>query len=105
MSSSSREYKLHVLKPNDRVQLKTRRKIPFQRLISLLLEGHEVFIECDRRIAHYIRKRIEREIDELVEAYPSYYRNMEGYTFKLSLVSHILRRSEESPAKTFKREK
>jgi len=94
-SRKSRKYELHVLKPDDRIQLRVRKKLPFKKLISLLLEGHEVFIECDRRIAYYIRKRIEKEIGELVETYPSVYKGMEGYTFKLSLVDHVLKKIGE----------
>ena len=91
MSRRSTEYELHPLKENDEVQLRVRKRIPFDRLISLLLEGHEVFIECDRKTAYYIRKKVERRINELVEAYPSIYRGMEGYVFKVSLVSRVLR--------------
>jgi len=96
MSSRSREYELHPISPGDEVQLKVRRHIPFERLISLLLEGHEVFIECDRRTAYYIRRRIEGRIGELVEAYPSIYRGMDGYVFKISLVGRVLSESGSS---------
>jgi hypothetical protein len=85
------EYELHVLKPTDDVQLKIRRRIPLEKIVSLLLEGHEVFIECDRRIAHYIRKRASSKIGIEVEAYPSVYKGMEGYVFKVSLVDQVIK--------------
>jgi hypothetical protein len=97
MSSGSREYKLYPLGPGDDVQLRVRRRVPLERLVSLLLEGHEVFVECDRRMASYIRRRIESRIGELVEAYPSIYRGMEGYVFKVSLVGRVLGGGAQPP--------
>ena len=88
------EYEVHVLKPTDDVQLKIRRRVPLEKIISLLLEGHEVFIECDRRVAHYIRKRASSRIGIEVEAYPSIYKGMEGYVFKVSLVDQVLKMRE-----------
>jgi len=92
MSKASRkgEYEVYDV-TGQHVQLRVRRRVPWGKIISLLLEGHEVFIPCDRRTAYYIRKRVEREIGELIEAYPSSYRGMEGYTFKVSLVEQYLR--------------
>lgn len=89
--SSRPEYEVHVLGPDDEVQLNVRRRVPLEKITSLLLEGHEVFIECDRRIAHYIKKRLSSKIGASVEAYPSVYKNMEGYVFKVSLVDQVLR--------------
>ncbi|MEM2288363.1 MAG: hypothetical protein QW503_04660 [Sulfolobales archaeon] len=85
--SGSREYRVTPVREGDNVQLRMpKRRIPWDRIISLLLEGHEVFIECDRRAAHYIRRRIEARVGELVEAYPAIYDGAEGYVFKLTIL-------------------
>ena len=84
------EYEVHPLKPDDSVQLRVRKRVPIDKIINLLLEGHEVFIECDRRTAYYIKRRISNELNTLVEAYPSIYRGAEGYVFKISIVRQFL---------------
>jgi len=84
------EYEVHPLKPDDSVQLKIRKRVPLDKIINLLLEGHEVFIECDRRTAHYIKRRISDELNTPVEAYPSIYKGVEGYVFKISIVKQLL---------------
>jgi len=84
------EYEVHPLKPDDSVQLKIRKRVPLGRIINLLLEGHEVFIDCDRRTAYYIKRRISDELNVQVEAYPSIYRGIEGYVFKISIVKQLL---------------
>jgi hypothetical protein len=84
-------YNIYPLKPDDEIQLRIRKRIPFDRLISLLLEGHEVFMECDRRIAYYIKHKLEEKIGTSVEVYPSMYKGMKGYMFKVSLVDQVLK--------------
>lgn len=85
----SREYKV-IDVTGEAVTLRVRRRIPWDKIISLLLEGHEVFVDCDRRGAYYIRRQLERRLGELVEAYPSEFQGMTGYTFKLSIVQRFL---------------
>lgn len=75
---------------DEEVQIRVRRSFPIKRIISLLLEGEEIFMPIDRKAASYIRKKVENEIGELIEAYPAIYKDMEGYVFKISLVREVL---------------
>jgi len=86
----SNEYRVYPVDPEEGAQLKIRKKVPIDRIICLLLEGYEVFIECDRRTAHYIKRRISGELGVQVESYPSIYRGMDGYVFKISIVKQLL---------------
>jgi hypothetical protein len=86
----SNEYRVYPVDPDEGAQLKVRKKVPIDRIICLLLEGYEVFIECDRRTAHYIKRRISGELGVHVESYPSIYRGMDGYVFKISIVKQFL---------------
>ena len=70
-----------------RLRIRQRRKIPYDEIISLLVEGNEVFIpEMDRRVAHYVKKRLAKMIGTEVVAIPSEYRGEHGYAFRISLI-------------------
>jgi len=81
----------YTIKPDDEMPELRFKRIPYKRIASLLGEGFTVFIPCERRKASYIRKRLESIIGELIEAYPSTYKDMIGYTFKMSLVEQVIR--------------
>ena len=83
-------YEVYKVENDEMLRLRYRRRVPWDKIISLLLEGHEVFIPCDRRTAYYVKKGIEKRIGEPVETYPSVYKDMEGYLFKISLVRKVL---------------
>jgi len=72
------------------VQLKVHKKFPYGKIISLLLEGEDIFMEVNRRQAYYLRRRIEKMIGEMIEAHPVYYDGREGYLFKISMVKEYL---------------
>ncbi len=92
MSTGRGEYEVYRVEDSEMVRLKYRRRVPWDKIISLILEGHDIFIPCDRRMAYYIRRNLERRIGELVEVYPSVYSSMDGYIFKMSLVHKMLAR-------------
>lgn len=87
----SREYRVEKVE-GDAI-LKVRKKVPWNKIKSLLIEGFEVFVECDRRTAYYIRKKLEKELKIQIESYPSLYKGMSGYVFKIALVHEFLKRS------------
>jgi len=78
---------------NKKVQLKTRKKIPYVEILKLLLQGESVFIEVNRKMAYYIKRRLNNlakgiGTDILIESYPSIFTEddgteLEGYVFKM----------------------
>jgi len=90
--SHSPEVVVHKVEKGKFLELKYRRKFPYEKIISLLMEGHEVFLQIDRQAAYRIRKYVEKRIGELIEVYPSIYDGMDGYLFKCSFVKEVMRR-------------
>lgn len=89
-----RTYRVIKLTPDKLIRLRTRvrRKVPYDQLISLLVEGHEVFVpDMDRRVASHVRRELSKRIGVEVESYPSELDGMNGYTFKLSIVDEYLK--------------
>ena len=79
-----------------RLRVRERKKVPYNSIIELLLEGHEVFMpELDRRMAYHIKKQLEKKIGLEVKAYPSTYDGMNGYLFKVSLIDEYLKSRRE----------
>lgn len=74
-----------------RARVRARKRVPYDEMIELMMEGHEVFIpDIGRRTAWYIKKKLSEKIGEEVVAYPSEYKGMSGYLFKVSLISKLL---------------
>lgn len=70
-----------------RLRIRQCRRIPYDEIVSLLVEGNEVFIPgMDRRVAHYVKKRLSHIIGTEVIAIPSEYRGEHGYAFRVSLI-------------------
>lgn len=91
---SRMSYKVIKLEGDDllRLRVKKRKKVPYDEIIDLLIEGHEVFIpDMDRRIAAYVRRALEYKIGVKVEYYPSELKGQNGFTFKLSIVDEYLK--------------
>lgn len=88
------EYKAIRLTSKDLVKLrvKRRRKIPYDEIISLLIEGYDVFIpEMNRKTASYLKRRLSEILRTEVLAFPSEFQGMNGYTFKISLIDKFLK--------------
>jgi len=72
------------------VEIRVRRRFPYDKIISLLMNGDTVFLPIDRKAASYLRRQLEKRIGELVEAYPAVYEGKEGYVFRFSLVRQLM---------------
>ena len=80
--------------------LKPRKRVPYSEILDLLIEGHEIFIECDRKMAYYYRTMFEKKLRERginigVVAYPAIYKKKGGYIFRLSIVDILSREIDE----------
>jgi hypothetical protein len=76
-----------------RLRVRARRKVPYNELCELLVEGHEVFIpEMNKNTAFRARKILSKMLGCEVQAYPSELKGQSGYTFKVSLVQEYLKR-------------
>lgn len=86
-----------VIEPEDTIRLRTKR-IPYQKIASLLLNGHDIFIVCERRKASYIRRKLEKLVGELIEAYPCIYNErIEGYSFRISGIQQMIDKKSNPP--------
>ena len=72
------------------LEIRVRRRFPYDKIISLLMNGDTVFLPIDRKAASYLRRQLEKRIGELVEAYPAVYEGKEGYVFRFSLVRQLM---------------
>jgi len=79
---------IKVVKKGDKVEIKQRKRYPYVEILSLLLQGEDVFIKVNRKMAYHIKRRlneglkmagIEAEIDSI----PSVYDGEEGYMFRM----------------------
>lgn len=76
-----------------RLRVKSRKRVPYDEIISLLVEGHEVFIpEMSRTTANYVKRALSSKVGTKVEAYPSEMDGKLGYAFKISIVEEYLKR-------------
>lgn len=91
MSNESNTYKVIPAK-NKKLKLRSRKRIPYSEILMLLLQGEEVFMEVDRRMAYYIAKNLNSiaqylGIDTRIEKYPTTIEEdgetLEGYVFKM----------------------
>lgn len=91
----SKEHEFHIVEDNEYPMLKIKQRYPYNRIIQLLLEGHEIFIELNRKSAYYFKKELQKKTGLPIESYPAYYKKMKGYVFRISLVREFLRRVHE----------
>ena len=75
-----------------KIQLKPRKRFPYHEFLTLLLQGEDVFVEVNRKIAYYLKRRLNElskslGLDILIEAYPCIFecdgKTLNGYTFKM----------------------
>lgn len=91
----SEEYELVKVNGDTSLELKVRKKkkVPYNEIIKLLIEGYTVFIpEMNRRTASYVRRRLSEILETEVKAYPSILNNVHGYAFKISILDEIIER-------------
>jgi hypothetical protein len=79
-----------------RLRTRVRRRVPYEQIIDLLVEGHEVFIpEMNRKTASYVKRVLSSMVGTAVDAIPSEMDGRTGYSFKVSIVEEYLKRFRE----------
>jgi len=84
------EKEFYVIEPDEYPRLMIKKRYPYNRIIQLLLEGHEIFIEMNRKNAWYFKQELQKRTSLPIESYPAQYKNMRGYVFRISLVRKLL---------------
>jgi len=92
-----KEHKVFELDENAKVELRMNKKFPYQKMLDILTAGNTFFLAVGRRSAAYVRKKLERELDELIETTFSVYttpegEKLDGYVFSFGMVSDFLER-------------
>jgi len=92
------EHEVYELHKNDEVELRIKKKFPYNKMISILMSGNTFFLEVDRRTATYVRGRLEKELDEFVETTLANYTTvdgakLEGYVFSFKLAQDYFNES------------
>ena len=87
--SNTEEIKSYEIKEGEYVEARVKGKFPYKRIIDILLSGNVVFLPINRKQAHYLRRSLEKKLGELVEAYPIFYKDMEGYEFHFSMADKM----------------
>ena len=95
MSKIEREHKVYELGENDELELKINKKFPYLKMLDILIAGNTFFLAVERRSASYVRKKLEKELDELIETTFSVYttpegEKLDGYVFSFGMVSDYL---------------
>jgi hypothetical protein len=90
-----KEHKVYELDENADVELKINKKFPYQKMLAILTEGNTFFLAVERRSAGYVRKKLEKELDELIETMFCVYttptgEKLDGYVFSFRLVKDYL---------------
>jgi hypothetical protein len=90
-----REHKVYELDENADVELRINKKFPYKKMLDILAAGNTFFLAVERRSAGYVRKKLEKELDELIETTFSVYttpegEKLDGYVFSFGMVSDYL---------------
>ena len=93
------KHEIYELKKDDQIELKTKKKFPYEKMLQILTSGNTFFLAVERRSAAYVRKRLEAELDELIETTYSVYttpegKKLEGYVFSFGMVSDYLKNNQ-----------
>lgn len=86
----------HIVEKNDYPRLFIKKRYPYKEILKLLLEGHEIFIETNRKTAYYIKRELEKRVNLKIDSYPAEYKKMKGYVFKISLIHQLLEKFEKN---------
>ena len=96
-----KEHAVIELDKNAQIELRAKKKFPFQKMSEILLSGNTFFIpEIERRTASYVRHKLEGMLEELLDATFSYFttpegKKLEGYTFSFSIAKEYYRKVME----------
>jgi len=79
-----------VVNPND-VKLKVKPRTNYEKLLKILLMGYVIIVDCDRKIAHYITKALNKKASEkglnvLIEHGKCLYEGKEYYAFYVGVM-------------------
>jgi hypothetical protein len=90
-----KEHKVYELDENAKVELRIKKKFPYKKMLDILTAGNTFFIAVERRSAAYVRKKLEKELDELIETSFCVYttpegEKLDGYVFSFGLVKDYL---------------
>ena len=90
-----RDHKVYELDKNADVELRMNKKYPYDKMLAILTAGNTFFLAVERRSASYVRKKLEKELDELIETTFSVYttpegEKLDGYVFSFGLVADYL---------------
>jgi hypothetical protein len=90
-----REHRVYELDENADVELRINKKFPYQKMLDILTAGNTFFLAVERRSASYVRKKLEKELDELIETTFCVYatpegEKLEGYSFSFGMVKDYL---------------
>ena len=100
MTKIEREHKVYELGEDDEVELKINKKFRYDKMLAILTAGNTFFLAVERRSASYVRKKLEEELDELIETTFSVYttpegEKLDGYVFSFGLVADYLEKVHE----------
>lgn len=89
------EHEVYKLGEDSLVELKMKKKFPYKKMLDILTEGNTFFLAVERRSAAYVRKKLEKELDELIETTFSVFttpggEKLDGYVFSFGMVSDFL---------------
>ena len=93
-----KEHQVYELHDKDVVELKIKKKFPYNKMVEILLSGNTFFLPVDRRTATYVRGRLEKMLDEFVETTLASYKvtegeKLEGYVFSFKLAKEYFERN------------
>lgn len=89
------EHKVYELDEESMVELKMKKKFPYEKMLAILTAGNTFFLAVERRSAAYVRKKLEKELDELIETTFSVFttpegEKLDGYVFSFGMVADFL---------------
>ena len=104
MKQIEREHAVYELGEEDQIELKINKKFPYTKMLDILAGGNTFFLAVERRSASYVRKKLEKELDELIETTFSVYttpegEKLDGYVFSFGLAKEYLEKVYEDKDK------
>ena len=89
------DHEVYELGEDSLVELKMKKKFPYEKMLEILTAGNTFFLAVERRSAAYVRKKLEKELDELIETTFSVFttpegKKLDGYVFSFGMVSDFL---------------
>lgn len=86
-----KEHEIVELNEKDEIEVRSKKKYNFNKMAEILLKGGTFFLpDVDRRSAAYVRRTLEKILDEFVEITHGFHTNgksekEEGYVFEFGI--------------------